>query len=135
MLDSIKRYKWLLTTLVLVAGGYYAYVNFAPDIVPESLLSSQSARINGTAAGQEIVQILEEVKGISLDTSIFENQKFKDLIDLTQEVTSEPQGRENPFEPIGLGQDIQGKIAKPADPLDAIIIEPTNSTQQGTTTK
>lgn len=127
MLDSLKKYKGILIALVVLAGGYYAYVNFAPQGVSSSLLSSQSAAANGTAAGQEIIQILAEVKGIKLDTGIFENEKFNSLIDLTQDVVPEPQGRRNPFEPIGFGTDIPGKIAEPEDPLEAIVIEGSNS--------
>lgn len=123
MFESIKKYKVTLIIFVLIIGSYYAYVTFGPPDIPEGLLTSQSASVDGTAAGQEIISILNDIKSINLDTGIFEDEKFKSLIDLTEDVTNEPQGRRNPFEPIGFGIDIEGKIAEPSILIGEIGIE------------
>ena len=120
MFETIKKYKVTLIILVLLIGGYYAYVTFGSPGIPDGVLSSQSATANGTAVGQEIILILEDIKKINLNTGIFEDEKFNSLVDFMQEVTSEPQGRRNPFEPIGYGIDILGKTAEPDNLLDTI---------------
>ena len=118
MIDTIKKYKVTLLVLVFVIGGYYAFVTFGSPKVPEGILTSQSAFVDGTEAGQEIIQILEEINSIELDTGIFEDEKFNSLKNFVPEVKSEPQGRRNPFEPIGFGINIEGKIAEPNNLLN-----------------
>jgi len=123
MFESIKKRKGIIITLFLLAGGYYAYATYGSPNLPEGLLSSQSASVDGTEAGQEIIRILEDIKSIHLDVGIFEDEKFNSLIDITEEVKSEAQGRNNPFEAIGFGSDIEGRIAEPSDLGEEITIE------------
>ena len=127
MFDIVKKYKYSLIFITLIVGGYFVYVTFGSPSVPEGLLT-QSATVDGTAAGQEILQILADIQNINLDTSIFQDDKFNSLVDFTQGVTSEPQGRRNPFEQIGFGIDIEGKIAEPTKIVDTVeIIEATQN--------
>ena len=122
MLESLKKYKVSIIVLVLIAGGIYAYITYGPERLPDGLLTS-SAPDGGTVAGQEIVQILVDIRKIELDTEIFENEEFRNLVDRRREVIGEPQGRRNPFEPIGFGVNIGGVIAEPNEFIDVITID------------
>jgi hypothetical protein len=51
--------------------------------------------------GAKILAILDEMKSITLDASIFANPMFLNLSDFTVELTPEPISRPNPFAPIG----------------------------------
>lgn len=116
------RYKGTLIGLLLLVGLFFVYANFIKGTDNDPLLTStQVAGVDGSAAGEEIILILSEVNRIRLDTSLFENEKFKSLIDRRVEIEPENVGRVNPFDPIGFGINIQNNIAEPSDEVIQLI--------------
>jgi|GEM_PF-2032425 len=115
-MDSLMRYKGALAGVFLLVGLYFVYVNFIQGTGNDPILTStQVAGVGGTAAGQEIIGILEELKDISLDTSLFENEFFNALVDRREAIEGESVGRSNPFDPIGFGINPKGVIAEPSE--------------------
>ena len=126
------RYKGTLIGLVLLVGIYFAYVQFIQGTGNDPLLTSnQVAGVDGTRAGQEIIGILREIKGIELDVSLFENEQFNALVDFREDIAPESVGRNNPFDPIGFGINDQGRVAEPTPPdIQLITPESGNKVQE-----
>lgn len=112
MFDSLKKYKYVLIVLVVAVGGFYAYQRFGSDVTASPLLTSTDTS-GGTAAGEKIVQLLTEVHKIRFNTGLLSSTAFKSLVDFTEKIQPEAIGRHDPFQPIGIGSDIQGVTAQP----------------------
>ena len=54
------------------------------------------------AVGSEILALLNDLKSIKIDGSIFASQMFIELQDFSVIIPEELKGRENPFDPIGI---------------------------------
>ena len=121
-MESLMRYKGTIIGLLLLVGLFFVYANFIKGTDNDPLLTSeQVAGVDGSAAGEEIIAILNELKRIRLDTSLFENEKFNSLVDRRVDIESESVGRNNPFDPIGFGINIQNSIAKPSEEVIQLI--------------
>ncbi len=125
-METLKRYKGTLIGLFLLVGLFFVYTQFIQGTSNDPLLTSNKvAGVDGTQAGQEIIQILREIKKINLDTSIFENESFTSLTDYRTIINPQPVGRENPFEPIGFGVNRLDNLARPLLPdIQLIDIQP-----------
>lgn len=121
MIRAFNQHKRTLIITIIVIGVFVAYQQLYVKARDGRVLSSQVAGASGSAAGQEIINVLSGIRGINLDTSIFEDDTFNSLVDFTQEVRSEPVGRSNPFAPVGFGIDISGTVAKPTPSPDNIV--------------
>lgn len=126
MFDTLKRYKTTLIILIILVGLFFVYQQFFVG-VELPVLSRSGASDNAIAAGAEIVKILAELKALEINTAFFDDETYRSLVDLTQTITPEPVGRQNPFEFIGNGVDIQGVTAYPIDPF-AEVIDPLSDT-------
>ena len=116
------KYKGTLIGLFLFAGLFFVYTNFIQGTENDPLLTSQQvAGVNGSIAGQEIIEILEELNKIKLDTSLFDDESFNTLIDRKESINPENVGRTNPFEPIGFGINTSGNIVGPNDETVQVI--------------
>ena len=112
------RYKGILIGLLVFAALLFIYSNYIAGTENDPLLTSTSESSDqGALLGQEIVEILEEIQSIEIDTSFFENSAFTQLIDYRTQVEPEPVGRRNPFEEIGFGVNIDDNIAEPLPPV------------------
>ncbi|MBI4155754.1 MAG: hypothetical protein HY507_00800 [Candidatus Zambryskibacteria bacterium] len=67
----------------------------------DSKLSVSPLAENSPMVGQDILTLVEKLKTISIDPSILSSSLFISLKDFGILLTSEPQGRSNPFAPIG----------------------------------
>ena len=90
--------KIIIGLVVLAALGYFGY----------SVLNtgSTTTTVDGVAiltdsANQDILVLAERLKAITFDQSIFSSNLFMSLIDYETPIYPEPQGRSNPFAPIG----------------------------------
>ena len=102
-MEIFKKHKKLFIILIVVIIGFIVYSFFftgsSDDDAP---LVSESAAASD-ASGGELLVLLNTLKGIDLDTGIFEDTTFRSLIDFSVEINPEPVGRDNPFAPIGVG--------------------------------
>src|SRR5690242_16702844 len=103
-MEYVKKYKNILigVAIFLVLGGGYLYWQGQNPSVDVSTLSVTGGTPTNDAsfAGQQILAVLNQLKRISIDGSVFESPVFKSLIDYTIATTSEPVGRPDPFAPI-----------------------------------
>ena len=101
MLDVIKKNKIILAlvVIVIIAFAWFGLSDRQPTS-STSILTNET-RSGGSAAEQEILRLLLDMRSIRLDSSIFESPAFASLRDFGQEIIPEPVGRTNPFAPVG----------------------------------
>lgn len=105
-------YMTILGVIALGISGTAFFIgtnSFAQDTVAFDDLTQDTVALDAPTSsvvneGTKILAILQEMKNITLDTSIFTDPMFLNLSDFTVELTPEPISRPNPFAPIG--QDI-----------------------------
>lgn len=93
-------FKNILFTLVLAAVAWFGYRFFF--VGDETALEAESigSFSEGAQETQAFLRMLQQLKNISLDGALFEDERFRSLIDHRQEIVEEPSGRENPFAPV-----------------------------------
>ncbi len=86
----------ILVGLLCVGGlGYYLYMQNS-----DSSLDTQNAQVSNQVAIEtaEFLRRLNELKAITLDTSVFSDPRFSSLVEMTTTPPVERVGRNNPFE-------------------------------------
>jgi len=86
----------LIALTIIIAGTGYWY--FATQTGSDVPITSSTE----TAPRTQFQGLLNELRSISFDTTIFSNSKFISLVDLKVPVTSEPSGRLDPFAPVSI---------------------------------
>lgn len=81
---------------IVVLGGLYWYFFSGSEDIDASLTSTPAASPLET----RFLTLSGELDPISFDTQIFSDSRFLALINLTTEITAEPQGRADPFAPL-----------------------------------
>ena len=95
-----KKYRNIITIGLVVIAAFIAYsIFYTPDT--GSPLTQTQVNSEQAALEQELLALLFELRSIELDTTIFDDARFRSLEDFGQEIISEPVGRDNPFAPIG----------------------------------
>ncbi|MEO8637663.1 MAG: hypothetical protein ABI430_02045 [Candidatus Taylorbacteria bacterium] len=89
----------VLIALLLVFIGY-KYLNKGTPSTSDALEQSGQPQ---TLVGKDIIAELQTVNSITMSDTIFRTKTFLSLQDFSRKVTAEPQGRSNPFAPIGVG--------------------------------
>lgn len=94
---SPKIQKALVIGSVIFLLAYLGYNLFTspPDLSLEEGLDSP------VTSSQDILVLIDKIKNVSFDTSIFTSDLFVGLVDFTVAVFPEAHGRANPFAPIG----------------------------------
>lgn len=91
---SLQKLLIYIGTLVFVAFiGYRLFTNQVP--IQTELTQSE-------VVGQDIISLVEQLKMVSIDKSIFSSDIFNSLIDFNVTINPENKGRINPFAPIEL---------------------------------
>jgi len=90
--------KLAIAITVLAIAGFLGYKVFAVPAAPTDLESETETIV----VGQDILALVEKLRVISIDPSLFSSAVFNNLKDLTLPLSPEPQGRTNPFAPIGI---------------------------------
>lgn len=90
----------MLVVGAVIIVAFIAYsVFYNPDT--GSALTQSNVNPEQAAVEQELISLLLALRSIELNTAIFEDERFRGLEDLSQEIVPEPVGRDNPFAPIG----------------------------------
>lgn len=100
MIALLQRYKNIITIALVVIAAFVAYIIF---FTPERSAPLSVTAVSGaeSAVEQELLTLLLELRSITLDESIFSDDRFRALKDLSQDIVTEPIGRPNPFAPLG----------------------------------
>lgn len=94
-----KKYKTLIliVAIVIIAGVAYTILFGGGD---DALLTAESPGNTASAEESNLLTLLLDLREVKLDESIFSDPVFRSLEDFSQDLVSEPVGRENPFAPI-----------------------------------
>lgn len=98
MMTLIKN-NLLIIVLVAVAIMFFAWFGMSDTVSNSNLLVAERSE-DISAADQEILKLLLDMRSIQLDSGIFENPAFSSLRDFGKNIVPEPVGRENPFIPL-----------------------------------
>jgi len=71
------------------------------SLAQEEALSTDFVAGVSSGVGADVLNLLSDLKLISLNEAIFQDQAFKSLQDNSVEIPAELKGRNNPFAPIG----------------------------------
>jgi len=97
MILSTSQKIFIVIALVFLFG-FILFSSFTGDkTVEEDVVVEKTTAVNG----EEILILLEKSRSVSIDESIFISPLFIALDDWGIKLTPEPQGRPNPFAPIG----------------------------------
>jgi hypothetical protein len=91
----------LIIGLIIVAvlgGAWYFYDSGSSPTSTSSLISSGGA---SDSVGSGILDILDSVSSIKIDTSFFSSPAYQSLVDYSIQVPPQNVGRPNPFAPTG----------------------------------
>lgn len=102
-----KKIVAALAILALLGGGYYFF--FMESSTPATSTSTgMPTSFDPTIPsgdtgiiGQDILALVEQLKKVSVDPSLFTSPLFSNLTDFTISITPEAQGRANPFAALG----------------------------------
>jgi hypothetical protein len=108
--STIKNIGIGVIALIIIGGAYVFLVGGKKE---ESPLLTQNSSTSGTptqdilfaenapelAEVRDIVSILNQLKTISIDDTIFKEPAFMALTDFHREISPQPKGRANPFLP------------------------------------
>jgi len=100
-MDFIKKNKnvlMLIGVLLLALAAYWYWQSGNNGNEPP--LSASPPQTTASLAGQDILNLLNQLRSIQIDSSVFENPAFKSLVDYRIATTAEPLGRPDPFEPL-----------------------------------
>ncbi len=98
----------IITIILVVVIGMVAFWYLTKTDSPTSYLAASEKTANSTDA-KYIYTILQKVRQVSLDDSIFQNPIFQNLKDNTAEFPLQDSGRSNPFAPIGNDLNVAGQ--------------------------
>ncbi len=92
--------KNTLLALGLAGVLWLGYVLFLQE--DDTALTQENAAQATQASrdAQEFLAVLQDLRGIDFDSSLFDDQKFRQLVDYRVRIQGEPVGRLNPFAPF-----------------------------------
>jgi hypothetical protein len=100
-MSSLNTKNIIIGLLALLAIGgavyYFFFNNSAPTVVTDSLAPSATE-----LASQDIIVMVEKLKTVSIESSLFSEPIFTSLRDFSVPLLQENQGRLNPFSRIGI---------------------------------
>ncbi len=85
-----------IVAIIILALVYFYFSGGAATPDASSTLQTQSANVVGT----RVLSLLNQIKSLRIDTSIFKDQAYQTLVDYAVEIPELPVGRPNPFAPL-----------------------------------
>ena len=103
-----KKFKIIIGALIIPIIFFTYSTFFFGENKSEKNLSATNSAMQTTAAagadssseGQEILNVLNSLKAVKMDTEFFNDKVFKSLVDFSVKLAPQPVGRFNPFSPI-----------------------------------
>lgn len=95
-MKTLFKNKIILLVVAVLVIAMFLY-NTIFNTADDSLLSESSA----VSVGDDLLKINEELKKVTLDSSLFSSAGFMRLIDFSTQITPQATGRTNPFNTIG----------------------------------
>ncbi len=93
--------KPLFTIIAIIGAALLAYFFFIGGKAPASDAILQTvATPEANAASARILNLLNQIKSLKIETTIFTNPAYQTLQDYSVPIPAVPVGRPNPFAPI-----------------------------------
>ena len=103
MNNIIQKIKIPAIILVVIVAIFFGYTSLTKNSGNTSGLVSDSTVNSATSqADQDFLQLLLQIQNVRIDSGIFTNPVFLSLQDDGLPILEQPQGRPNPFSPIGV---------------------------------
>ncbi|HZS42636.1 MAG TPA: hypothetical protein VFA52_00210 [Candidatus Paceibacterota bacterium] len=116
-MQTIRKYKMPLIIIGVLILAFVIYSFWHGGSSNNgAVLTASSPAANNPQVGQAFVNQLLTLQGVRLNSEIFSNPSFNTLQDFSQPVPTEPQGRPNPFAPIGVDTENGPTINQPSGP-------------------
>jgi hypothetical protein len=99
-----QKIKTPVIAVVIIVLVFFAYSHFFQGSSQSTSLTSDSSASStnpDAAAEQQFLTLLLKIQNITINQSIFSDPVFLSLQDDSLPVVDQPQGRTNPFAPIG----------------------------------
>lgn len=98
--------KIIIGSAFLIALAFFGYSLFASDprlVAAQDTGTQPIGTMPNTSPiiGQDIIDLVNTFKTVSIDPTFFSSPLFRNLKDFTVVLSPESQGRSNPFAPIG----------------------------------
>ncbi len=103
-----KKLVWALVIIAVIGIGYDIFANSSSSPAPTADTSTTAP------VGQDILALVEKLKVISIDPSIFSSSLFTSLKDSETPLTPETEGRADPFSLIGVDAPFTTTVAEPS---------------------
>ena len=84
--------------IILAVVGYFYYEGGVP--LTSSAVETSQETSDAELAGQRVLNLLNQIKSLRIDTTMFSDPVYKTLRDYTVAIPQENVGRANPFAPI-----------------------------------
>jgi len=92
----------IVIIVAVAAGLWYFYGRGGSSASTSQLLPSSPAGDSSSAAvGADVLNILNSVSSINIDSSFFTTTAYQSLVDYSITVPPQAVGRPNPFAPVG----------------------------------
>lgn len=96
---AILKSKLMILILAGVVLAGVVWYSFMRDKSTQ-LLQTQDLTVS-TGADSDVVNVLLQLRAVSLSGTIFTDPAFQSLQDFGSQIVPEPVGRQNPFAPLG----------------------------------
>ena len=97
----------VIAVVLVVGAAIYFYMQGGS--VPDGVTSLEVAEYTeATIAGSKVLGLLNQIRGLEIDKSIFDSPAYQTLRDYTVEIPEVNVGRINPFAPISGSSHISG---------------------------
>ena len=94
MLSLIKNIGVIIGLLALAALGYYLFVLERGSTINPGV---SSAVQQSEVEAEEFLSRLRDIENIEISTAVFDDERFRSLVNFSSVVDRVPVGRENPF--------------------------------------
>ncbi len=94
-MESLKKNKGIILAVVVFIIAIGAYKLFSTNV---SITSDQQA---AKIIGADIIALNASIERVNLDPALFSSRSYKNLVDFSTPIPSQPIGRLNPFDLIG----------------------------------
>ncbi|MEI7463553.1 MAG: hypothetical protein WCK03_04145 [Candidatus Taylorbacteria bacterium] len=93
--------KTIIIIVVLIVASAIAYFYYeSSNTVTNSGLETTAETTDAQAAGARVLSLLNQIKSIKIDTTVFKDPSYLSLRDYSVEIPQDNVGRSNPFAPL-----------------------------------
>jgi hypothetical protein len=93
--SPIKKVIVIGVSIALVIAALYFFLFRSSE--PQMIIDEFGNPVEAQVVGQDLIDLLAELEGVTLDQSLFSREAFVNLTDFAQNLPNEPRGRANPF--------------------------------------